>query len=134
MIMTNICVCAIIKNNEGKLLSVTRKDNFTDWGLPGGKVDDNDDNIVDTIVREVLEETGYHIKVLSIAPSFCMTDNTNGNKVITLRCVLLNNTPETINTEVETGLVDWKNASVLVNGTSFDDYNMKCFDFFNIQY
>ena len=132
--MTNICVCAIIKNNEGKLLAVTRKNNHTDWGLPGGKVDDTDDNVIDAIVREVLEETGYHISVLTLAPSFCMLDDTNGNKVITFRCVLLNNTPKSVNTEVETGLVNWKNASDLVNGTSFDGYNKKCFDFFNIQY
>lgn len=129
-----ICVCAIIKNSEDKLLAVTRKNNHTDWGLPGGKLDSTDNNVVDTIIREVLEETGYHISVLTLAPSFCMLDATNGNKVITFRCVLLNNTPNSINTEIETGLVDWVSASKLTSGTSFDEYNKECFDFFNIQH
>lgn len=63
-------VCIIIKNEEGKILGVSRKklpnieytsDPHVDFGLPGGKMDLEDATTDDAIKRELKEETGLHI-------------------------------------------------------------------------
>jgi 8-oxo-dGTP pyrophosphatase MutT (NUDIX family) len=60
-------VCALIFNNNGEILAVSRKDNHTDFGLAGGKVDDIDFGSMEhtplmaALVREVKEETGIDI-------------------------------------------------------------------------
>jgi len=64
-------VQAIIFNDKGEILSVSRKDNHNDVGLAGGKVDPEDYDVfgVDplhvALIREVKEETGLDIDVTS---------------------------------------------------------------------
>lgn len=53
-------VCVLITNEEGKLLSVSRKDNPSDIGLIGGKVDDGE-SLIDAVIRETFEECGLVI-------------------------------------------------------------------------
>lgn len=56
--------CIVIKNDEGEILCVSRKDNHTDFGLPGGKMEDIDQSLPQiTACRETLEETGLSINV-----------------------------------------------------------------------
>lgn len=55
-------VCAVIVNNDGKILAVSRKDDHEKFGLPGGKVDPEDgEDYTSAIIREVKEETGIDI-------------------------------------------------------------------------
>ena len=60
-------VCALIIE-DGKTLAVSRKDNPNDFGLPGGKVDDNE-SLEEALIREVFEETGYVIEIICIITS-----------------------------------------------------------------
>lgn len=60
---------AVVKNKAGKVLIMkrTRLETGTDgskltWVFPGGKLD-GDENFEQAVVREVLVETGYSIKV-----------------------------------------------------------------------
>jgi len=57
----------ILINPEGYVLGVSRKDDHNDFGLPGGKMDpeDNDDPKI-TAVRETKEETGLDITNLRL--------------------------------------------------------------------
>ena len=48
-----------IEDTEGNVLMVTRKDG-SGYGLPGGKVDPNE-NLFEACIREVFEETGLDI-------------------------------------------------------------------------
>lgn len=48
----------VVMNNDNKILSVSRKDDFTDMNLPGGKMEEIDKDIIDTAIRELFEETG----------------------------------------------------------------------------
>lgn len=54
-------VMAIIFNEEGQVLMVSRKDNHSDFGLSGGKVDPEDNSLEEALAREVKEETGLDI-------------------------------------------------------------------------
>ena len=60
MCVKKYAVCALVLNSEGLILGVSRKDDHTAFGVPGGKVEDNE-TVVEALHREMLEETGYHI-------------------------------------------------------------------------
>ena len=57
----------VLINEEGLVLGVSRKDNHKDFGLPGGKMEDEDmGNIQITATRETKEETGLDISNLRL--------------------------------------------------------------------
>jgi|GEM_PF-1294865 ADP-ribose pyrophosphatase YjhB (NUDIX family) len=65
-------VQAVILNEEGKLLAVSRKDNHNDFGLVGGKKDDCDFKLEHAIVREIKEETGLFVREKDLQLIFSM--------------------------------------------------------------
>lgn len=62
-----VSACVVLINSEGLVLGVSRKDNHSDFGLIGGRMDpeDNDDPMI-TAIRETLEETGLKITNLQL--------------------------------------------------------------------
>ena len=57
----NSASCILIVNKDkGEFLSVSLKDDKTDFNLPGGKVELNE-TLEDTAIRETKEETGINI-------------------------------------------------------------------------
>ena len=60
--MKKISAQVVLINEEGKILCVSRKDNHSDFGLPGGKADPCDgDDPTETAIRETREETGLEV-------------------------------------------------------------------------
>jgi len=55
----------VILNDKGKVCLVSRKEDHTDFGLPGGKLD-GDETYEEAAIREVKEETGLDIKNLTM--------------------------------------------------------------------
>lgn len=104
-------------NGEGKILSVSRKDNKNDFGLCGGKVDKGE-TFVQAGIRELFEETGligYNLK-----PIFFRKDGK-------FKCItFLANFKGEINVSDshETGAVEWLTFKELNEGT-FGEYNIE---------
>lgn len=113
-------VCALIHNKEGKILMVSRKDNRNDWGLPGGKVDDNE-IISCALQREVKEETG--LTVTSHNFVFGNISETKGYYVLTFLCDVEGDihTSEKI-AELGEGDIKWGNWEDIETGF-FGSYN-----------
>jgi ADP-ribose pyrophosphatase YjhB (NUDIX family) len=51
----------VILNDNGEVLAVSRKDNHSDFGLVGGKVDPEDKDEIAAAIRETKEETGLDV-------------------------------------------------------------------------
>jgi mutator protein MutT len=97
------------------ILGVTRKDNFQDFGLPGGKIEMGE-TLYDGMCREVFEETGLIIELAR--PIFVRED---GEFVAVV--FLVEKYSGEINTQ-EAGQVKWITFEELKLG-SFGEYNSK---------
>ena|ERR1035437_3875025 len=117
--MTEIkeAVTLLYLNDEGKILSVSRKDNHLAVGMPGGKVDDNETK-EDALIREVFEETGYEI--YDLVYFFSVFDGHYNCTTFTARIANIG-CPLPVNKK-ETGKVSWITWDDFKKGP-FSDYN-----------
>lgn len=118
---TKIAVNIFVRNSEGNILAVSRKDDHTAFGLPGGKYEKSDITLKNCAKREFFEETGLSIDDLKLIyvhdddynyVNFTFTGNISGE----------------INTQ-EAGIVKWVSKETLLNGP-FGFYNKLLFDYF----
>ncbi len=123
-------VCVILKNKEGQILAVSRKDNHTLFGLVGGKVDDDDISIESAIIREAKEETNldiFNLKLIDTREYGVSEDTLYEQNCFTAdwKGELLSQ--EEFNSKGETGIVKWVDKEVLELGF-FGDYNTIVFE------
>jgi 8-oxo-dGTP pyrophosphatase MutT (NUDIX family) len=59
IVMRNAAVMLIVR--DGLILGISRRHDKTKFGLPGGKVEENDRSTAAAAQRETLEETGVHV-------------------------------------------------------------------------
>lgn len=109
-------VQAIILNDKGEVLSVSRKDNHNDMGLIGGKVDPEDDSMENALSREVYEETGLSIDTKTMELVFAI--HKDGYMGYTY---LVKDWVGTIQTD-EPHVVKWTHFAEIMSG-SFGRYN-----------
>lgn len=117
------CSLILIKHGD-KFLGVSRKDDHSDIGLPGGKRE-YDESFQGCAVRETLEETGYKIRLLPKAP---FEGHDQGLYCRTFMAEIIDDTRIPVD-EAETGLVGWFEKQTFIDG-SFGEYNIKMFKHF----
>lgn len=61
-------VVAIVRDDQGRILLIHKTDNNL-WALPGGGHEIGE-SIIDTVVREVKEETGYDVEVETLTGTY----------------------------------------------------------------
>jgi 8-oxo-dGTP pyrophosphatase MutT (NUDIX family) len=106
-------VQVVMINKDGEVLAVSRKDDHTDFGLPGGKIEPQDLSIKMGAIREVKEETG--LLAFNLELIFAM--HRNGKMGYTY----LADFEGEINTE-EPHVVKWSNYQEIINGR-FGEWN-----------
>jgi 8-oxo-dGTP pyrophosphatase MutT (NUDIX family) len=114
--MTKLSACSLLIK-DGKILAVSRKDNHNDFGLIGGKVEENE-TPEQAVLRETTEETGLHLTNLKeVFSAPC-----NGSVCTTFMAEY--------NGEIKTDeyhIVRWVEWEDLFAGT-FGDYNRQLFN------
>lgn len=111
---------------DGLFLTVSRKDDFNDFGLPGGKVDPGE-SFMQCAIRETLEETGLHVSITGVTPfELC----NSGYRIVTYAATVIGGTLGNVGTK-ETGIIKFNTMETILEG-SFKDYNIKMFKHFNI--
>ena len=111
---------ALIFNGE-KVLTVSRKDNPNDRGLPGGKCEDGE-TFEECVVREVKEETGLDV----FAAQFLFSRSEKEFRGRTYLCLPRIGSSMEIETK-EAGVVKWGDWQELFDG-SFGGYNRELYD------
>jgi len=61
-------VVAIVRDDENRILLIHKTDNNL-WALPGGGHEIGE-SVVDTVIREVKEETGYDVEVETVTGTY----------------------------------------------------------------
>lgn len=125
--------CMLLNPDDGTILSVSRKNNQDDKGLPGGKCEPGE-TYREAAIRELLEETGYLAEDLE--PIF-MADGDTGlpvdnlakpslnsnNKIPCNTVTFIGKSFRKIRDELtESGIVEWVPMDVICKG-SFAKYN-----------
>ena len=112
-----LAATVLIIADDGKVLAVSRRDDPTAFGLPGGKVDPGE-TPAEAAARELEEETG--LTATNLKPVFVREEG-DGYTTTTFVGHVTGN----IRTDEE-GVVRWVHRDVLFNGP-FGEYNKKLF-------
>lgn len=112
MTQKKLAVTALLYNELGEILLVSRKDNHADFGLPGGKVDEGE-TLEQAIIREVQKETGLELS--NLRPIFNREDGEYHCTTFTGDHTGTIQTPEK-------GVVKWSTFEELKRGC-FGEYN-----------
>lgn len=121
--------CVLLIREDGKILSASRRGNFNDIGLIGGKVDQGEEPW-EAAIRETHEEAGIFLSKNDIEKFFERVNDSKAGKFITetFLCYTVNVNPKiSIETplEVEKGIqIKWSTwAEMLDKKNSFSSYN-----------
>lgn len=90
---TILCVMGCILDNSGKVLLAKRNDPrnpkfHNKWQLPGGAVE-NKETLHEALLREIKEETGLKVKLISQRPAVTFGEIDQEGKELGLRIILI---------------------------------------------
>ena len=120
--MTKVAVCVLIVDQKScSFLSVSLKDDHTDFNLPGGKVELGE-SLIEAGIREIKEETGIDIFSLQ----FLYESYDEDCQVITF---YTNNFEGSIYTK-ENHIVKWLPLYDLTKSKKWPEYNSKVYEMY----
>lgn len=120
--MSKIAVCVLIVDHKScEFLSVSLKEDHTDFNLPGGKVELGE-TLIEAGIREVKEETGINIYNLE----FLYESTDEEYQVITF---FTNNYDGKIYTK-ENHVVKWLPLYELTKSKKWPEYNSKIYELY----
>ncbi len=128
-------VCIIIRNKLGQYLGVSRKQDYSSFGLPGGKCEEGEMPII-AALRELKEETTldlYYLKLLDVRYYEFDKPCYKGND--TVYCFVGNLQPDFIlpsdenRKEKNEGVVRWVSKAELFDGC-FGEYHQEIISLF----
>lgn len=64
-----LAACLMLPLPDNKFLAISRRNDTTRWGMPGGKVDPGE-TVLQAVLREVLEEIGLSLTEAEVQPVF----------------------------------------------------------------
>lgn len=118
-----------LQNEKGQVLAVSRKDNSSDFGLPGGKVDPGESSLR-AAIRELEEETGLCVDPAHV--HYIYERDAGEGKKVACYTANVNNLSGTI-LSTEAGVVEWVEPIILTQG-SFGEYNKGLFNTLGVKY
>lgn len=107
-------------NDKGEVLAVSRRDNFHDYGLPGGKLDIDESSLA-AAVRETFEETGL-MPAFEPVEVFSEFDGEYVSSTFLAETMV-----GTLKRERGGGFPRWVHPRRILEG-SFGEYNKKLFE------
>jgi 8-oxo-dGTP pyrophosphatase MutT (NUDIX family) len=125
-------VCVLVLNRNGKVLAISRKEDVSMFGLPGGKVDPEDKSIELAAEREFLEETGLIGlgKPIGIFSCFC-PGGKDGigymTKTFMFKDVITKSSDGEWKSQEGEGKLAWVTPMFLINNSPFSEYNLRLF-------
>lgn len=123
-------VCYLLMNEKGEILSISRGSDTSQWGLPGGKVEDGED-LKAAIVREMYEETGYVIA--NPEPVYTAFVPGEDNFICTTFIGnVVAQASDALRSEPYEGEVAWKGREMLLRQSPFAVYNEALFVHLNL--
>jgi 8-oxo-dGTP pyrophosphatase MutT (NUDIX family) len=75
-ICPKIAAVVLIVTDDNKFVAVSRKDDSTKFGFPGGKLD-NGESVENTVIREISEELQFDLQSDKLVPIFSGMDSGN---------------------------------------------------------
>jgi len=111
--------CMLVINSVGTILQVSRRDNHTDWGLPGGGREEGESPL-QTAIRELWEET--QVRVQEKDCLLLHTGEEPRTRAIVATFLALEYDAREMGAVSDEGLVRWGGYRALLEG-SFGQYN-----------